>query len=352
MKKILLPIVLVLLGFVLYKSFEFVTKSAYEELLSQQYENSKIQAEIVSNMLSQRIAEGESLVDVKKGLQNSIENMSTENSFVCMFDNTGQEICHPKTEKIGKSLDDNNSIIRSISNFDKQSNFKKSILEKKSIGGIRELKEYTELVYLSPVKNADWIVASHVNMFQFETVINKHKEKIQLLFFLIWLASSLIIFLLLYYINLSHIKKTRQLNSETSHKYFNDLKNIEQLISTNEPIEGKEVKRLLTDKGSKLTPVLIKDIALVYTENKITYIKELNGNTSTINSSLDDLFSIFDKHLFYRASRQVILSINAIDKIEKYGKMQLRVISNPTSPVEIIISKIKLTDFKKWVGKN
>ncbi|NCQ12333.1 MAG: LytTR family transcriptional regulator, partial [Bacteroidetes bacterium] len=60
----------------------------------------------------------------------------------------------------------------------------------------------------------------------------------------------------------------------------------------------------------------------------------------------------FDKSIFYRASRQVIVSAKAIDKIEKYGTTQLKILTNPISPIDIIISKNKLTDFKKWIGKS
>ena len=42
--------------------------------------------------------------------------MSTENSFVCMFDSTGREICHPNPQKIGAGLAENNSVINSVSN--------------------------------------------------------------------------------------------------------------------------------------------------------------------------------------------------------------------------------------------
>jgi DNA-binding LytR/AlgR family response regulator len=116
--------------------------------------------------------------------------------------------------------------------------------------------------------------------------------------------------------------------------------------------ETTETKRLLVDKGSRLKPVDFDNIALAYTENKMTYIIEFDNNTSTVNTSLDELFNLFDKNIFYRASRQVIIAVKAIDKIEKYGNTQLKVITKPDSPIDIIISKAKITEFKKWAGKN
>ncbi len=60
---------------------------------------------------------------------------------------------------------------------------------------------------------------------------------------------------------------------------------------------------------------------------------------------------IFNPKIFYRVSRQVITSAKAIEKIEKYGNTQLKVFTKPLSPVDIIVGKAKLTEFKQWLGK-
>jgi DNA-binding LytR/AlgR family response regulator len=124
-------------------------------------------------------------------------------------------------------------------------------------------------------------------------------------------------------------------------------------ISKKEPAKSnRNYERLLADKGAQLTPVYIDNIAFIYTENKITYIVEYNNEKSSINLTLDELFKSLNENTFYRASRQVIISAKAIVKIEKYGTSQLRVMTNPISPIAIIISKAKITEFKKWAGKS
>jgi len=143
----------------------------------------------------------------------------------------------------------------------------------------------------------------------------------------------------------------KALNSEVGNQYFNELTHInEKLSSSSSKMEKPD--RLLANKGYQLTPVFTENIAFIYTENKVSYIIELRGEKSSINLTLDELFKVLDKNEFYRASRQVIVSAKAIDKIEKYGTTQLKVITKPISPIDIIISKAKLTDFKKWMGKN
>lgn len=346
--KLTLPIVLLLLGVLYYFSLNYVYTSATNDLLNQQIETSKNQANLISNLLAEKLRSGFSKEQVKNELQRSIENSSTAYSFVCMFDDSGREICHPNKEKIGKLLANNNSVIKSISNYEVEKNFKDAILEKRAIGGLRKIENRTEIVYLSPVQNSNWIVASHSNVLKFKVIFKNLKQKLVILFLLVWLSSALLIYFFLQKINTENLKNLTELNRKTGNQYFNELASINKTLHTT---DTKQI-RLLADKGTKLTPVFIENIAFIYSENKISYIVEFNNEKSSINSSLEELFKTLDNTLFYRASRQVIVSIKAIDKIEKYGSTQLKVTTNPIIPIAIIISKAKLTDFKKWVGKN
>jgi DNA-binding LytR/AlgR family response regulator len=352
MKATVLIIVVFILGIVYYFSFDYINNSTKKRILNLQIENAKTQADIVSNMLEERINQGYSKKQVRSEFQNSIENMSTENSFVCMFDSTGKEICHPKRSKIGAVLDEDNSVIKSLANEEIEQNFKHVIMDMKSKGGIRKLKKYSEIVYLSPVKSTDWIVASHASLVKFQKEFKAQKEKGLFVFILVWLSTSLLIFLFLFHINAISLKKVSELNRNTSANYFKELKAIKEKLLKPANDESGEVKRLLADKGTKLKPVLIENISFVYTQDKITYIVEHDNTISTINTSLDDLYKLFDKKIFFRATRQVIISIRGIDKIEKSGNTQLNIKTIPKSQMEIRISKAKLTEFKKWAGRS
>ena len=349
LNKFLLPFILLVLGIVFYFSFNFSFTSVTNNLLQQQIKTSKYQADLISNLLATRLENGISKNTVASELQKSIEKYNTENSFICMFDNTGKEICHPNKEKIGKILSENKSVIQLGSNFEIENNFKSAIINKKSIGGIRKMENHTEIVYLSPVKNSNWIIASHSNIEKQKTLINHLKENLLFTFIILWLLSSLLIFLFLNHIDKRNLKEISKNNKTISKKYFNELKNIQTKF--NNP-KNKTIERLLADKGAKLSPIFINNIAYVFTQNRITYIVEHNGEKSTINLTLDELSRTFNENKFYRVSRQVILSAKSIDKIEKYGNTQLKVTVKPIPPFNIIISKAKLTEFKKWVGKN
>ena len=118
---------------------------------------------------------------------------------------------------------------------------------------------------------------------------------------------------------------------------------------TNKDID-KEKKRILTYVRNELVPVNIDDIAYVYTENTITYVICFDGKRSTTNMSLDDMYSNLNSSLFFRANRQFIISITAIDKIIKYGNSQLKILLQSKTSEEIIISKNKAAEFKQWLN--
>ena len=340
------------LGVVYYLSFNYIYKENTKKLISQQIETSKNEAKLISKLLEQQLLDGKNKQKVKENFQKSIENAPIDNSFVCMFDDTGVEICHPNKEKIGKVLGENNSVIKSISNDEVINNFKESILQKREIGGLRKLKNYTEIVYLSPVKNSNWIVASHANVAKFKSIFSDLKQKLFFLFVIVWLISSLLIYFFLERINTNNLHALSKLNKKIAANHFNDIQAIQNNFTGVNIESQKPDTRFLTNHGTQLTPVHAKNIAYIYTENKISYFVEKNGKKSSLFISLDEIFKKLDDKLFYRASRKVILSANAIDKIEKYGNTQLRVYTIPESPIEIIISKAKLTDFKNWLGKN
>lgn len=350
LSKWILPVILGTLGGLYYLAFEYVYSAARDEFLDQQIENARVQAELTSGLLSQKLASGYSRDQVRNEFQQSIENMSVENSFVCMFDSTGREICHPDRQRVGVLLGDHNSVLKSLSNEAITENFKEAVKEGRSQGGVREFPNRTELVYLAPVRNTGWVVASHASLEKIRNTFDHLKEKLLFIFLIIWLSTALLVYLFLQRMYSGNLKKMRAWNEDISSRYFQDLKTIQGQLNVPEGEKTSEWKRLLTDKGGKLKPVNSEDIAFIYTENKINYVVEFNGESSTSNLSLEELMEQLDPELFYRASRQVILAAKAIGRIEKHGVSQLKVTTNPVCPVEIIVSKAKLTAFKKWAG--
>lgn len=94
-----------------------------------------------------------------------------------------------------------------------------------------------------------------------------------------------------------------------------------------------------------------RDIAFFFLSENSISMYTFNGQHYTIQTSLDELMKQLDRDVFYRANGQFIVNVNAIRTILVYGRNQLRLSTQPSSPENIIISKNKVTDFKNWLDR-
>ena len=120
-------------------------------------------------------------------------------------------------------------------------------------------------------------------------------------------------------------------------------------------ISLKEAKITIAH-GAKTAKLTYETIACFYSENKIVYSVQHNGKTMATDFTLNELETMINDQLFFRANRQVILHINSIDHIEKIenGKLVVTLKSSiPNSEVsQINISRYKRKAFLDWFKKS
>ena len=348
-----------------YFSMNYSIKVSTNRFLEIQIESSKREAREFSTLVSLQIENGVDRETVITNIQKSIEGTNIESGFICMFDWSGVEICHPNPQKIGKQTSPDESYVRPIDDGINSEDFYDLLKNKKEQGGVREFNSdrNSEIIYLYPVDNTDWIIAAHANIDKLEKQI--HQLKVSFLF--VYLLTSLVIILLslltVRFIGNYYEKELEMRNEKLTDevlslsKLNSDLSNFKNKIASEEKtmISDKEEKsiyksRLLTYKKDKLISLKVEGIAFINTENTATTITCLNGKKYNSNSSLDELFTSLDPMLFFRANRQNILSVKGILEIVKYGNNQLKIVTSPTTEVSIIISKNKASEFKKWLN--
>ena len=131
--------------------------------------------------------------------------------------------------------------------------------------------------------------------------------------------------------------------------YKSPLSNFEDLY--NKLVEKKYRERFLVYSGDSLIPIHSNLIAYFLSEDGETMFITTNQKRYFLNESLDSLEQELDPSVFFRANRQIILSINSIDKIFNYGQQKLKITVKPETEQEIIISKLKATQFKNWLNR-
>ncbi len=105
----------------------------------------------------------------------------------------------------------------------------------------------------------------------------------------------------------------------------------------------------LVNYRGKYYPVPVSEIAFFYTEHEIVWLYKSSGEKYVLDHPLDELETLLDPTLFYRANRQFIVRYDAIQEFEPYFNRKLSVRLQPTTPEPLIISKAKAGEFMRWL---
>lgn len=97
--------------------------------------------------------------------------------------------------------------------------------------------------------------------------------------------------------------------------------------------------------------VAVEDIDYVFLEHKIVYFKLLNNTTIIVPYNLEELEEQLDPQFFFRVNRQFILNINSIESINKYFGDKAKIILKRDRKTEVIVSRIKMPQFKLWLDR-
>jgi len=115
-------------------------------------------------------------------------------------------------------------------------------------------------------------------------------------------------------------------------------------------IQHKEFRtRFLIPFKDGYKTVQVSNIAFFYSKLKITKAKLYNGTEETIPQTMEELELQLNPKAFFRANRQFIVHIDAIQHVHNYfnGKLKIDISNNPD--VELIISRDKAGMFKSWL---
>jgi two-component system, LytTR family, response regulator LytT len=109
--------------------------------------------------------------------------------------------------------------------------------------------------------------------------------------------------------------------------------------------------RFLTKLGTRLVSVPVHNIAYFYTKDKLFFIKTKANEDLHFDKCLDDVEAEVDSQVFFRANRQFILHYSSIERVYAWFGGKLKVQVNPQPYEEIIISRLRAAEFKRWLGE-
>ncbi len=133
------------------------------------------------------------------------------------------------------------------------------------------------------------------------------------------------------------------------HETF-DRSGIEKMLkSVFKQQEYKE--RFLVKSGQHLNYVPVKEVAYFYSEDGIAFAQCANGKKHIIEYTLDQLEEVLNPVDFFRINRQVIIRPEAIQKISTWFNSRLKLSLLPLNELNFVVSRDRVSDFKKWLDK-
>jgi two-component system, LytTR family, response regulator LytT len=129
--------------------------------------------------------------------------------------------------------------------------------------------------------------------------------------------------------------------------------NIDSLVKElQQKLQPKEYrKRFLVKHAQKLVSVEIEEIAYFYSDGRLNFFKTTDNKKFVVDYTMDELEDMLDPEKYFRISRSFYVSINSVDKIDDYFGNRLILGLKPAVDKEALVSREKVTDFKKWMGK-
>lgn len=136
---------------------------------------------------------------------------------------------------------------------------------------------------------------------------------------------------------------------ESSKKQLIDLNEIAKMLGN--PVDRVYKKRYTARVGEHLKLFNTDEVRLFYSENKGSYLNLENGRNYLIDDKLESIEKELDPEQFYRISRQAIINVNAIDDMISFTNSRLKVKINSFKEFDLIVSRERVKDFKKWLEK-
>jgi DNA-binding LytR/AlgR family response regulator len=149
------------------------------------------------------------------------------------------------------------------------------------------------------------------------------------------------------------VNKFRQVKSSYENGAGKSAINLDGLVKElQHKLQPKEFrKRFLVKHAQKLVSIEVDEIAYFYSDGRLNFFKAIDNKKYVVDYTMDELEDMLDPEKYFRISRSFYVSIESVDQIHDYFGNRLILSLKPSIDKEALVSREKVTDFKKWMGK-
>lgn len=109
--------------------------------------------------------------------------------------------------------------------------------------------------------------------------------------------------------------------------------------------------RFLVKQGQKFASVETATIAYFFSEGRFIFFKTFDSQKYLVEYTLEELESMLDPQQFFRINRSLLIAFKSVEQIHPYFGNRLKLFLDPAMEKEILVSREKVNDFKRWLGQ-
>ena len=135
-------------------------------------------------------------------------------------------------------------------------------------------------------------------------------------------------------------------HTENSSKF--NMAMIEQAMNM---MTKKFKERFVVKTGEYIHTINVAETAYFFSQDKATFLQSRDKNRYIIDYTLEQVEQLVDPNQFFRINRKYLVSLEAVKDIITYSNSRLRLILHQTNDMDVIVSREKVQDFKKWLDQ-
>lgn len=109
--------------------------------------------------------------------------------------------------------------------------------------------------------------------------------------------------------------------------------------------------RFFVKTGNHFQSIPVDDVLCFCILERAVFLKANDGKIYGLDYSLDQVQKLVDPEKFFRINRNYLVHIDAIQDIYNYSSSRLGIKINHVNHLDLVVSREKVGDFKKWLNK-
>ena len=140
---------------------------------------------------------------------------------------------------------------------------------------------------------------------------------------------------------------SRSLKKFLDMKQWSDAPNVSGVIQQIAKPSYKD--RFMVKQGQHIHTLETSQIQLFYADGRTVYLVANEGKKYIIDYKMEDLDQLLDPKAFFRVNRTFLVNITAVADVLVYSNSRLKIQTSASIDKEIIVSREKVSDFKRWL---